>query len=163
MKSVYRRLVMASLLAGLGFAAAAQTAAPTPPPTAPAGHERMMRHHDPAKMQERIAKRQAALKEKLKIAPTQESAWSSFTASMAPPANRPARLSRAEFEKLTTPERIDRMRARHAQRDAEMARRGDATKAFYAALNAEQQKVFDAEAMRFGPRGGRHGGHGHRG
>ena len=40
-----------------------------------------------------------------------------------------------------------------------MNKRADATKAFYAALNAEQKKVFDAEHMNHGgQRGGRHGG-----
>lgn len=155
-KRLATRLAVAGLLAGIGLAAVAQT--PQPPPAAPQGHERMAKRHDPAKMQERMAKRQAALKEKLKITASQEGAWSSFTAAMAPPANRPARPDRAEFEKLSTPERIDRMRAMHERRTAEMTRRGDATKTFYAALSPDQQKVFDSETLRFG-RGGRHGGH----
>jgi periplasmic protein CpxP/Spy len=60
------------------------------------------------------------------------------------------------MEKLTTPERIDKMRAMRVQRDTEMDKRADATKAFYATLNAEQKKIFDAEAMN---RGGHHGEH----
>ena len=68
---------------------------------------------------------------------------------------------RSEFERLTIPERIDRLRALKAQRDAEMVRRGDATKAFYATLSPEQQKVFDSETLRFGRH--RHGGPGHGG
>ena len=56
------------------------------------------------------------------------------------------------------------MQALKAQRDAEMTKRGDATKTFYAALTPEQKKVFDAEALRMGPfgrNGGHHGGMGY--
>jgi protein CpxP len=117
-------------------------------------------------MQAWIAKRQAELKAKLKITPTQEGAWTSFTASMQPPAHgaRPTPEQRAEFAKLTTPQRIDKMREMRAQRQAErnaaMDKRGEATKTFYAALSPDQQKTFDAEHLRHG----RHGGpEGHRG
>mgnify|MGYP000387936472 CR=1 FL=1 len=58
-------------------------------------------------------------------------------------------IDRAAMAKLSTPERIDQMQALHAQRDAEMKKRGDATKTFYAGLNAEQKKTFDAETARF--------------
>ena len=107
-----------------------------------------MREHrdrfDAARMQEHIAKRQAQLKHKLQITPTQESAWNAYTAATTPPANfRPP--ERAEFDKLTTPERIDRMRAMRSARAAEMDKRADAAKALYAALSPEQKKVFDAE------------------
>jgi hypothetical protein len=44
---------------------------------------------------------------------------------------------------MTTPERLDRMQAMKAQRDAHMQQRAEATKAFYATLNAEQKLVFD--------------------
>ena len=71
------------------------------------------------------------------------------------------RPERGEFAKLTTPERIDRMRALRAQRNAEMDKRMDATKGFYAVLTAEQKKTFDAESLRF--LGGGKGGHHHRG
>ena len=43
---------------------------------------------------------------------------------------------------------------------AEMDRKMDATKTFYAALNGEQKKVFDAESARM-LGGGHHGHHGH--
>lgn len=161
MKSIHKHLMATGLLAALGFSAMAQT---PPPAGAPApGHERMARH-DPAKMQEHIAKRQADLKAKLQITAAQEGAWSSFTSAIQPPADRPARPDRAEIAKLTTPERIDRMQAAKARRDAEMAKRADATKTFYAALSPAQQKVFDAETLHMGPRMHRHhGGAGPRG
>ena len=62
---------------------------------------------------------------------------------------------------MTTPERLDLMQKRQAERSAEFTKRADATRSFYAALKPEQQKTFDAEAMRFGPGGERH--HGPRG
>ena len=70
----------------------------------------------------------------------------------------------AEFDKLGTPERIDKMRAMHTQRmaamNAQMDKRGEATKILYAALSLGQQKVFDTEHKKHGPHGGR-GGPGH--
>jgi periplasmic protein CpxP/Spy len=63
------------------------------------------------------------------------------------------------MDKLTTPQRIDKMREMRTQRMAAMDKRMDATKTFYAALSPEQQKTFDAEHKM---RGGRHGG-GHHG
>ncbi|APW35841.1 hypothetical protein RD110_00270 [Rhodoferax koreense] len=164
--SPFKHLVLAGLLASIGLAASAQTAAPAAPGTPPAPMadkagpptarpgERMGRH-DPAKMQEHMAKRAAELKAKLKLTPAQEPAWTTFTTSMQPPAPH-ARMERGDMAKLTTPERIDKMRAMRAQRDAEMDKRGDAVKAFYAVLTPEQQKVFDANAMMHRP-GGRDG------
>lgn len=155
-------LLLAGLLAGATFGASAQTA-PPPPPAAGAkagpGHHG---HYDPAKMQERVAKHLAALKDKLKITSAQEGAWSTFAASMQPPAQRPARPDRAAFEKLTTPERIDRLQALRAERSAKMDQRAAATKTFYAALTPDQKKVFDAESLRLLSRhghGGKHGDH----
>lgn len=167
-------LVLAGLLATVGASAMAQTPPPAPtgaPAVAgkPAGpHGDRMGRHDPAKMQAFIAKRQAELKAKLKITPAQEGAWTTFTASMTPmPHERPTPEQRAqrkaEFEKLTTPQRIDKMKDMRAQRTAErnasMDKRGDAAKTFYAQLSPEQQKTFDTESARMMSHGG-HGGHG---
>ncbi|MCU4122021.1 Spy/CpxP family protein refolding chaperone [Variovorax sp. N23] len=168
-----QRILWASLLASATFAASAQTPPPSNVPPAitqaasPAQPE--VRGHQPRdgkgfeRMQERRAKHLADLKTKLKIEASQEGAWSAFTSAIqppAPPAQRPDRAAmRAEFEKLTTPQRLDRMQARQSERAARFAQRADATRTFYAALNPAQQKTFDAEAMRFGPRGA-HGEHG---
>jgi periplasmic protein CpxP/Spy len=156
MKFAPQHLIAAGLLAALGLAAHAQTPPPGAPGAEPAPMARQQHHgrYDPAKMQEHMARRLAALKQKLQLAPAQESAWATFTSAMKPPA-RMQRPDRAEFEKLTTPERLDRMRAMRAARAAEMDKRADATKTFYASLTAEQKKVFDAESVhRRG--GGRH-------
>lgn len=169
LKSV-QSLVLAGIMATAALAATAQTAAPAAPATAVAPakaggpHGDRMGRHDPAQMQARIAKHQAELKAKLKITPAQEGAWTTFTASMQPPVHgaRPDRAAmKAEFDKLTTPQRIDKMRELRAQRmtemNAAMDKRGDATKTFYSALSPEQQKVFDSQRMGWGGKG--HGGH----
>ena len=171
MKSVFKPLLLAVLLAGAGMTAFSQT--PGMPDHAGmmgAGdpmHEGMGQHRmgrfDPAKMQARMEKRHAALKAALKLTPAQEGAWTTFTGAMKPPANM---LSKhPDFDalaKLPTPERIDKMNVLHTQHvadmNAAMAQRGDATKAFYATLTPEQQKVFDVSTAPHGDRAGRMGG-----
>jgi protein CpxP len=165
MKTLHRHLLTAAVLAGLGLGAIAQTQ--TPPP-AQAGGPRTMQGqagNDNARMerfraqrQERMAKRLGVLKAQLKITAGQEGAWNTWTTAVQP--IRMQRPDRAEFQRLSTPERIDRMRALRAARNAEMDRRLDATKTFYAALNPEQKAVFDAVGMRFAGKGGMDGGRG---
>jgi hypothetical protein len=58
------------------------------------------------------------------------------------------------------------MQAMKAQRDAHMQQRAEATKAFYATLNADQKQVFDQETARMMKASGMYamkhqGGHGH--
>lgn len=176
MKLVHKHLLTATLLAALGATAVAQTQTPPPPQVGPRGEMAQrgglpMEHMDPARMHEmrqvRMERRLAALKLKLAIAPAQEGAWTAWTTAMKPPVQPQARPSRVDFERMTTPERIDRMRALRTTRQAEMDRRMDATKTFYAALSADQKKVFDGESMQMmrGGRDGHRGGHGmhHRG
>ena len=172
-----RRLALAVTLATLGASAMAQSppAAPSTPPNAaamPSSHAERHGHgmgkHDPAKMQAWMAKRQAELKTALKITPSQESAWANYTAAMQPPAGmsaRPTPEQRDEMAKLTTPQRVDKMREMRTQQmtdmNARMDKRGEATKALYAALTPEQQKMFDAQHQHKGRHG--HGGPGHQG
>ncbi len=160
MRHIHKHLI-AAVLASLALAAGAQTAPLAAPPTdKPATREHSGRF-DPARMQEHFARRQAALKQKLQLTPAQEGAWNAYLAAMKPPADF-SRPEPGEFERLTTPERIDRMRALHTARAAAMDRRADATKTFYAALSPDQKKVFDAETLprRFARH---HGGMFHRG
>lgn len=163
MKHLHKRLLVAALLATLGLAASAQT--PPPPPGGPPAAEQRMDRHDPARMHERMQERRirhlAELKQQLKLSPAQEGAWMAFSAATQPPAQPPARPDRAEFEKLSTPERIDRMMALKAQRDERMRHYAEATKTFYAALTPEQKKVFDDQTLRHFRRA--HGGMGHHG
>jgi Spy/CpxP family protein refolding chaperone len=162
MKLLSKHTLLAALLASAGLATLAQT--PPPPPQAP-GADAHMSHRDPAQWQahmaQRRAEREAILKAELKLTPAQEGAWSRFTAAMQPPPHKHRTQAeraamRVQFASMTTPERIDKMRAMGAERTAAMNQRADAVKAFYAALSPDQQKVFDAAGLRM-----MHGG-GHR-
>jgi Spy/CpxP family protein refolding chaperone len=168
MKSVFKPLLLAGLLATAGFAAFSQASpgdmmgAGGPMNHAGMRHGRMGQM-DPAKMQARMDQRNAVLKAQLKLSPAQEAAWTTYTTAMKPPAGMPAsRPDPAEMAKLTTPERIDKMKALRTQHMADMNsfmdQRGEATKAFYATLTPEQQKVFDVSAMSQRGSGGRMGG-----
>lgn len=169
MKFTTQPFAIAALLATLAAGAIAQTPPAGGPGYGPGygpGHEmahRGMMRGDPAqwreRMERRMAERQAYLKQKLAITSAQEGAWTAWTATMKPPAPALQRPNPQEFASLTTPERIDRMRALRAERQKTMDQRMDATKTFYGALTAEQKKVFDQESMRF-LGGGRHGGWG---
>lgn len=157
-----RHFVASAVLAALTLPVLAQTAPPAAATTpsaqtqaqtnqAPSADGQMRRAPNRAKMQERMAQRQAALKQSLQLSAEQEPAWNTFIGTMQP-AERTARLgplSREEMQKLTTPERIDRMQAQRAQRGAEADRRGEAVKAFYAQLTPAQQKTFDAHTARY--------------
>lgn len=139
---------------------------------------RMDRSERIERMQARMAERQAKLKAELNLSAAQEPAWNAFVARME--ASKGARVQRGQRERtnwseLTTPERLDKMQARMAEREAAMSQRFDAIKSFYANLNVEQQKVFDSQRMgsfhRASMKGGhqkcghmhQHGGKGHRG
>lgn len=105
-----------------------------------------------ARMQARMDARHAALKAALKLTAAQEPAWTAFVDAHKPPAGMkglPAAMP--DLAKLTTPERLDKMKELRAQHLGEMTaamdKRSEATKAFYAVLTPEQQKVFDAQAM----------------
>ena len=172
--------VLAAAFAGLSLTAIAQNAA------APADlHAQHMAQRanasgpmDPArmaemqqKMSERHAQRMERLKAELKITSAQEPAWNAYLARTAHEPRKPAAAE--DWSKLTTPQRLEKMQALHNEHNAEMAKRIDATKSFYAQLTPEQQKTFDAQAggmHRAGmkgehPMGGRggHGGHGRHG
>ncbi len=129
LKSVLRPAVLLSLMAGAGFPSYAQTA-----PEQPKARHGAMHEQEPAKRQEMRAQWQAALKAKLQLTAAQEPAWTTFIASMTPPADRAA--LRAEMEKLPQAERHDKMKAMRAQRQA-------SANAFTAVLSAEQKQVFD--------------------
>ena len=167
-----RHLVATAVVAALSWPVLAQ---PTPPaaPAAPSTQAQtdaaaptdwqMQRGHQRAqmqeRMQERMAQHQAALKQSLQLTPAQEPAWNAFIGTMQP-GQRTARLgplSPGEMQQLTTPERIERMRAQRAQRSAEADRMGDAVKTFYAQLTPAQQKTFDAQTLRHHHMGGKGG------
>lgn len=115
--------------------------------TTPSAQQPEQRHAQRLeRMQKRIAEHQAKLKAELKLSANQEAAWNAFVARTAPEPRGPMAGAREDWSKLTTPQRLDKMQALRAERDAQMAKRIDATKSFYAALTPEQQKVFDAQS-----------------
>ena len=113
-----RTFVATAVLAALSLPALAQSTATNEAASAPtqtqtqvqtqpatAGVQTMRRAPNRAKMQERMAQRQAALKHSLELSHAQEPAWNTFITSMQP-GERPARLgqlNRDEMQKLTTP------------------------------------------------------------
>lgn len=149
-----KRVVLAGLIAGGGVLAVSAYAVsgndPADKPRCAYGQK------GEAGWEAKRAQHMAALKEKLKLAPGQEAAWSKFADASQPGRGKPGmdrKAMRDEFDKLSTPERLDRMQAMSEMRRARMAERAEAIRAFYAQLNPEQQKVFDAEAMPFRHRG----------
>lgn len=110
------------------------------------GHERMA---------ERMKLNQQRLHDALKLSPEQEKAWAKFQESrpMGKMENRP---SMAEMEKLSAPERADKMLEMQRQHQEAMTKHVAALKEFYGQLTPEQKKTFDEQAM---PqrRGGRQG------
>ncbi len=160
MKSIRTTLIATALLTGLtGLALAQNTTAPTE--SSRVGRMEKMREH----RAERHTQHLTELKAKLNLQAAQEPAWNSFTQSMQHPASM-TRPERATFEQMTTPERLDQMQAIKAQRDAHMQQRAEATKVFYATLDADQKQVFDRETARMMKSAGMHamkhsGGHSH--
>ena len=140
MKSIRSTLIASALIAGLASAALAQNTLTNSPHAG-----RMEKMH--AQKTERHNQHLTALKTKLNLQATQEASWTQFTQSMQHPKHM-ARPDRSTFEKMTTPERLDQMQAMKAGHDAQMQKRTEATKVFYASLSAEQKQVFDHETAR---------------
>lgn len=160
----------ATAITALSFGALAQNvgAPAQPAPAASASKPQVQApRHDPQRhaqrmerMQQRIAEHQSRLKDSLQLRPEQETAWNDFLAKIKPAA-RPAggeRLSRADWAKLSTPQRLDRLDAMKAERDRQMSQRHDAIRQFYAQLTPPQQKAFDAQRG-MGIGGAQHVGH----
>jgi protein CpxP len=102
---------------------------------------------------ERMAKRHAELHDKLKLNANQETAWNAYIAKVKP-ADRPPHPDRAELDKLSAPERMEKMLEFMKAGEKRLTEVLAATKEFYAVLTPEQQKIFNDEFAR------RHGHHG---
>lgn len=163
-------------VAALGAFAQSPAGSPPGPQTTPPGPARMhgmgpgmmAEHHNPAGMQqhraERHIARMAVLKSRLKLSPEQEAAWKSFEDGMKPAPRMPLRPG--DMATLSTPERMDRMQAQLADRQAELKKRTEVVKSFYATLSADQKKTFDESARHAmqghaRPHGGGHHGNHH--
>lgn len=150
----------ASVTADLHAQHMAQRGAPMDPAQQAERHQRMQ-----DSMAERHTARMERLKAELKLTPAQEAAWKAYVARTEPTPPK-ASPSQPDWSKLTTPQRMEAMQALHAERSAEMSKRIDATKSFYAQLTPEQQKTFDSQSglQRAGMKGEhRQGGHGRHG
>lgn len=147
MKASLKPLLLAALLAGAALPALAEPAGG--PAAAPCAVKADGERHAyrQAHWQDRMARRAAELKTELKLSAEQEAAWTTYLAAMKPPADAAA-PQRSDFARLTTPERLDRLRELRQQRDAAFEQREAATRAFYAALNAEQKQIFDQRSAR---------------
>lgn len=158
-----RKGVAAGLLAlsmgAIAVSAQAQTTA------APAAAVQQGRHGHAASLEERqarraehVAKRQAKLKEALKITAAQEGAWNTFVAATRPGAPA-ARGERAAWASLSAPARLEKRIAMQRAHTERMQAHLSALNNFYAVLTPEQKKVLDEAKMGRGGRGGKHGHH----
>lgn len=153
-------LALAPMVAVLSTAAVAQP---------PAGHAQgpsgarppmaeMKAMHE-AKMQQRMED----MKTVLRLRPNQEPALAAFMSAQGHGRKGMRGHGSAEGPKkaLSTPERLDQTAKREAAMTAERAKRREALTKFYAVLDPEQRKVFDA-AQRLQQRGDHrnHGGPG---
>lgn len=136
-------------LAAIGLFVLAGPAA-AQPPGPPAGMGDMHAMHgmgDSAAMKTKMAEHMAQMDKDmhtiLRLRPDQETAWRAFRDAMHPQAMPPMAMA-APKTGMTTPQRLDEMDRKAAERQARHAKKEAATRAFYAALSPDQQAVFDA-------------------
>ena len=132
------RFGAAGIAGAFALAVASAGLAQTPPPAgAPSGAmgAMKMKRPDPEAQAQR-------LRDVLQLTPAQEPALKTFLEAVKPAERlKPAETRAAD---LTTPERLDRQRARMVERLAAFDRRAAATRTFYAQLTPSQRKAFDA-------------------
>lgn len=147
--SFSKRVLMVGLLACSSILVASSFAMSTGEPTRKVGWEVRHGHNTQAEWVGQRNEHMSDLKDKLKLNPQQEATWNSFArASKAGMYSMGGdrKATRGEFEKLKTPQRLDKRLAMSDIRRAKMLERSRATKAFYAQLSPQQKAVFDAEA-----------------
>jgi hypothetical protein len=144
MKPVFKTILLTALLASLtGLSMAQPGPGPGPGGSGPGAGGPGPNPEMRARMQERVKERAADIKVKLKLTPDQEGLWTSYVDAMKPSPD-VKWPSRAEMDKLSTPERLDKLHEMRKQRDDQMDKREAATRAFYSKLTPEQKKIFDA-------------------
>ena len=114
----------------------------------------------PEQMREKMAQHQAALHDKLKLTAAQEPAWKNYVAASTPTGGKDGKAgwgNRAEMDKLSAPERMEKQLAMSREHEARLSARLAALKPFYAVLTPEQKQIFNQETSY----SRRH--HGHRG
>ena len=163
MTSRLKPLLLGALLASLTGLATAQSMPGAAANDCAKGHHVTMHEGMGSHMLQRMDRHLGKLKDQLKISAQQEPAWNTFVTAMKTAADRmPRHPDPAELARLSTPERLDRMKALRSQHMAEMnavmERREQATRALYDVLSPEQKTLFDTQTARsHGPRG-RHAG-----
>lgn len=139
-------LTLASLLS---LPAAAQpTAAPAHPHAAHQQH-----------MQQRQADRLEHMKTLLQLQPQQQAAWERYTQAIQITPRDATPAPAAAKHPIGTLERLDHAKQLRQKRTTAAEQRDQATRTFYASLNASQQKAFDTLHSRKGPRNGKKFGH----
>ena len=94
----------------------------------------------------------------LRLRPDQEPALTAYLQSRKPRSGGPPeRRGPPPTPTMTTPQRLDEMARREAERTQARQARTESVRAFYAALGADQRQVFDA-LMRMGGGGRGRGG-----
>lgn len=101
---------------------------------------------------QRMQQHQQRLHDALKLSPEQEKAWAAFQQSHPQPGQW-QRPDLAELDKLSAPERMEKMLERQKQHQEAMTQHLTALKTFYNQLSPEQKKTFDDFGMPRGPRG----------
>ncbi len=103
---------------------------------------------NPERWEKMREEHQAALHDGLKLTAQQEPAWKKYI-SQPPLMDKANRLNPEELDKLTSPQRLEKVLEHMRAAEARMADHLAALKEFYAVLTPEQQKIFDEYA---GPR-----------
>lgn len=154
------RATLVSGLMAAGLASAVYAAPPMPAAPAPDHGGMQGMEHDGARHREAMARHQAMLHDKLKLTGNQEAAWKTYVDATRPPQveGRQGRPDRAEWEKLSAPERMEKMLAMMKEREARMTTHLAAMKTFYATLSPLQQQIFNDNVG--GRMHARHGGRG---
>ena len=110
---------------------------------------------NPEEFADRVARKQSALRDALRLTAAQEPAWQTFTEQTRPTA--PMTLpEKSQMAKLTAPQRMEQMLATMREGEQRLQVRLEATTAFYAVLTASQQGQFDRQFSgrpHHGPRG----------
>ncbi|MGN0918613.1 MAG: Spy/CpxP family protein refolding chaperone [Oxalobacter sp.] len=156
MNKLTRCLIVGTAVLGLSVSCFAAGESPAPSDGAPQNCQCPLPPHEgkgpeggpgwrsPEACQQRLQK----LHDDLKLSSYQEKAWNDYVAVMNKDKGlRENRSSREEFEKLSAPERLEKMLEGMKRREARLQERLDATKVFYAKLSSTQKAVFDKEAM----------------
>lgn len=135
--------LMLAMTAAIGSASV--VAAETGDKAAPGAQRMGWKKMTPEQWREKMVQRQAALHDKLKLTAAQEPAWKNYVAATTPSGAKAGWGNRAEMDKLSAPERMEKQLAMSKEREARMNARLAALKPFYAVLTPEQKQVFNQE------------------